>query len=107
MISYDEFSKIELRIGTVISVEQHPDADKLLVVKVDLGSEERQLVAGLKEYYSPEELAGKKVVVVSNLEHAKLRGVESQGMILAAEDKEGNVAVLTTDKKIENGAEVL
>lgn len=107
MISYDEFRKVELKVGTVVSAEKHPNADKLLVLKVDLGEEEpRQLVAGIAKYYSPEELEGKRIIVVANLEPAKLRGFESQGMLLAAEDKEGDVVLLTTDSKIENGSGV-
>jgi len=86
------FAKLNLKVARVEKVEVHPNADKLYVVKLDAG-EERQLVAGLKQYYSPEELAGKHVVFVSNLKTAKLRGVESQGMLLAAE-KDGVVRVL-------------
>ena len=107
MISYNDFKKVELKVGTVKSAEQHPDADKLLVLKVDIGEEERQLVAGLKKYYDPEQLVGKRVIIVANLEPAKLRGLESQGMVLAAEDDEDNVCLLTTDKEIKNGSEVL
>lgn len=106
MISFDEFKKIELRVGTVKSVENHPKADKLYLLKVDLGNEERQLVAGLKQYYKPEELEGKQIIVVVNLEPAKLRGMESQGMLLAAEDDDGNVSILIPDKKIKNGSEI-
>ena len=87
MLSFAEFKKIDMRIAKVLSVEDHPNADRLLVLKVDLGSEgERQLVAGLKGHYSAEELTGKSVVIVANLEPATLRGVESQGMILACQD---------------------
>ena len=108
MISIEDFAKVELRIGTITSVEDHPQADKLFVIKVDVGEdEERQLVAGIKKWYSKEDLLGKQVVVVSNLQPAKLRGIESQGMLLAAENEdESKVVLLTTDKKIENGAKV-
>jgi methionine--tRNA ligase beta chain len=104
MVSFEEFGKIELRVATIKSVELHPKADKLLVLKVDLGNEERQLVAGIKQHYTAEELVGKKIIVVSNLEPAKLRGIESQGMLLAAEDSEGVVSLLTVDREINNGA---
>jgi len=89
------FSDIDLEVGEVISVEQHPDAEKLYVEKVKLaGDEERQVVSGLVEHISAEELLGKKVIIVKNLAPAKLRGVESAGMLLVAEDSEGNVEVL-------------
>ena len=107
MIGHDDFKKVELKVGTIVSAEKHPNADKLLVLKVDIGEEEpRQLVAGISKYYSPEELEGKRIIVVANLEPAKLRSVESQGMLLAAEDKEGNVVLLTTDSEIDNGSEI-
>ncbi len=83
-----DFSVVDLRVAEVKEVKDHPNADKLYVLKIDLGSEERQLVAGLKKYYTPEELLGKHLVVVCNLKHAKLRGVESQGMLLAADNGE-------------------
>ena len=89
----DHFALLNLRVGVVKDVKQHPNADKLYVLQVDLGAEQRQLCAGIKQWYAPEELTGKHVVVVSNLKPAKLRGVESQGMMLAAE-KEGVVRVL-------------
>jgi len=87
------FSRLLLKVGKILSVENHPQADKLYVLKVDLGGEQRQLVAGIKAYYTPEQLLGKKIVIVANLKPAKLRGVESQGMILAAESQ-GTVEVL-------------
>ena len=84
-IPYSDFAKLDLRVGEIKSVEAHPNADKLYVMKVDLGEgEERTIVAGLRKYYSVEELAGKKAIFVANLEPAVLRGVESNGMILAA-----------------------
>ncbi|RKX44762.1 MAG: methionine--tRNA ligase, partial [Thermotogae bacterium] len=93
------------RIGKIISVEDHPNADKLYVVKVDLGDEVRQLVAGLKAYYKKEELLNRYVAVITNLEPKKLRGVESQGMLLAADDGE-TVALLTPEKEVKLGAKV-
>ena len=104
-IKLEEFQRAQLRVGLVKSVEAHPKADKLYVLKVDLGGEERQLVAGLRAYVKPEELLGKRVVVVANLEPANLRGVESQGMLLAAE-LDGKVVPLTTAGDIGPGAKV-
>jgi len=106
MITYDEFKKMELIIGRIVSVENHPDADKLYIMQVDLGSETRQLVAGLRPYYEPEQLAGKSVVVVANLQPAKLRGVESNGMLLAAQDGE-NVVILIPETQVAPGSKVL
>ena len=91
-ITIDDFDKVELRVGKVLSAEKHPKADKLLVFKVKVGSEERQIVSGIAKYYKPEEMVGKQVIVVCNLKPVKLRGVESQGMLLAASDDE-NLAV--------------
>ena len=106
MVTIEEFSKMELRVGTVTSVAPHPNADRLLVLKVDIGEEEeRQLVAGIREHYSPEELVGRQIVVVANLQPAKLRGVESQGMLLAASDGE-QVIVLRPEKRTRAGSQV-
>jgi len=105
MISIDEFRKLELKVATIKKAEPHPNADKLLVLQIDLGSEERQIVAGIRGQYSPEELPGKQIVVVANLETAKLRGMESQGMLLAASDGD-RIVVLTPEKKVTPGAKV-
>ena len=105
MISIDEFRKIELKIGTIKSAEPHPNADKLMVLQIDLGSEQRQICAGIRNQYTPEELVGKQIVVVANLETAKLRGLESQGMLLAASD-EGRVIILTPEKSVQAGSKV-
>ena len=87
-ITIDDFSKIQLKVGKVIKCEKHPNADKLLVSQIDVGEETpRQIVSGIADVYSPEEFVGKKVIVVTNLKSAKLRGVESQGMVLAGGDK--------------------
>jgi len=103
MISFDDFCKVELKVATVKSAEAHPNADKLIVLQVDLGSEQRQICAGIRNHYTPEELVGKQVVVVANLETAKLRGLESQGMLLAASD-DGRVIILTPEKPVLAGA---
>lgn len=105
-ISIDEFRNIELRIATITAAAPHPNADRLLVLTIDLGSEQRQLVAGIRAHYEPEILIGKQVVVVTNLEPAKLRGVESQGMLLAASDSEGRLAIVTPEKPVAAGAQV-
>ncbi len=105
MITIDEFAKVELRVATIKAAEPHPKADRLLVLRIDLGSEERQLVAGIRAHYTPEELVGKQIVVVTNLQPATLRGVESQGMLLAASDDE-HIVVLSPEKPIAPGAQV-
>src|ERR1041384_1712222 len=105
MINIEEFRKLELRVGVVKSAEAHPNADRLLVLKVDLGTEERQIVAGIRAHYQPEELVGKQTVVVAKLEPAVRRGVESQGMLLAANDGE-HVVVLSPEKVVGPGAKV-
>jgi methionyl-tRNA synthetase len=104
-VSLAEFQRLDLRVGVVKDVQPHPKGDKLYVLKVDVGGEERQLVAGLRAFVKPEELQGKRVIVVANLEPATLRGVESQGMLLAAE-LDGKVVPLTTAGDIGAGAKV-
>jgi|SRR2546426_11809003 methionine--tRNA ligase beta chain len=105
MISIDEFRKIELRVATIRSAEPHPNADKLMVLQIDLGSEQRQICAGIRSHYTAEELVGRQIVVVANLETAKLRGLESQGMLLAASD-EGRVIILTPETSVQAGSKV-
>ena len=105
MITIEEFRRLELTVGTVRSAETHPNADRLLVLRVDLGSEERQIVAGIRRSYAPEELVGRQVVIVANLEPATLRGIESQGMLLAASDGE-RIVVLTPQKEVSAGSKV-
>ncbi len=105
MITIDQFRNVELRIATIKSAEPHPNADKLMVLQIDLGTEQRQILAGIRNHYTPEELVGRQIVVVANLEPAKLRGLESQGMLLAASD-EGRVIILTPDKAVQPGAKV-
>jgi methionine--tRNA ligase beta chain len=105
MISIDEFRKVELKVATIKSAEAHPNADKLMVLQIDLGSEQRQICAGIRNHYTAEELVGKQIVVVANLETAKLRGLDSQGMLLAASD-EGRVIILTPEKSVPAGSNV-
>jgi len=104
-ISIDDFRKIEFKVATITAAEAHPNADKLLVLQIDLGGEQRQICAGIRNSYTPEELVGKQIVVVANLETAKLRGMESQGMLLAASD-EGRVIIMTPEKSVQAGAQV-
>ncbi|HZP40687.1 MAG TPA: methionine--tRNA ligase subunit beta [Candidatus Binatia bacterium] len=105
MITIEQFRAMELRVGTVKSAEPHPNADRLVVLRVDLGTEERQLVAGIRAHYEPAALVGRQVVVVANLAPAKLRGVESQGMVLAASDGE-RVVLLAPDSAVAAGSTV-
>jgi len=104
-IKYEDFEKLDLRVATIKKVENHPNADKLYVLTIDLGDEMRSLVAGIKNYYKPEELIDKQIIVVANLEPAKLRGIESNGMLLAAYD-ENNLVILTPEKKIKEGSKI-
>jgi len=105
MINIEEFRRLELKVGTVLSAETHPNADRLLVLRVDLGSEERQIVAGIRRSYAAEELVGRQVVIVANLEPATLRGIESQGMLLAASDGE-RIVILAPQKEVSAGSKV-
>ena len=106
VIEFSEWKKLDIRVGAIIRAEDHPDADKLTLLRVDVG-EERQIVAGLRGYYRSEDLVGKKVVVFVNLRSAKLRGVESRGMVLAAVDAEEDiVSLLTVDRDAPNGARI-
>jgi len=105
-IAIDDFLRVDLRVGTIRKAEPHPNADRLVVLSVDLGEEqERQLVAGIRASYAPESLVGRQVVVVANLKPAKLRGVESRGMILAASDESG-IHVLAPDAPTAPGSRV-
>ena len=103
-ISIDDFAKCQFRVAEVIECEDHPKADKLLVLKLKIGEETRQVVSGIKKWYKAEDLVGKKVIAIVNLEPVKLRGVESQGMVLAAEDDEGNLSLLSTLEDVKSGA---
>ncbi|MEK7263197.1 MAG: methionine--tRNA ligase [Bacteroidota bacterium] len=103
-ITIDDFKKIELRVAKILSCELIPKSKKLLKLKVTIGTEERQILAGIAEHYKPEDLIGKKIVVVANLEPAKLMGNESQGMMLAASDTNGNLCFVTPEKEIAEGS---
>jgi len=103
MISYDDFKKLDLRIAKIIQASRIENSDKLIKLQISLGQEERQIVAGIGKHYQPEELIGKLIVVVSNLEPRKLLGQESNGMLLAASN-EDELALLIPDKDINLGA---
>jgi methionyl-tRNA synthetase len=106
-VDFLEWQKLDLRVGKILSVENHPNADKLYILEVDLGKEKRKLVAGLKLYYKPKELIGKLCIIFCNLEPAVLRGVKSEGMILAAvsEDKK-DVKIIQPAKEIGLGSRI-
>ena len=105
-ISIDDFMKVQLRVGEILKCEEVPKSKKLLCSQVKIGSEVKQIVSGIKQHYSAEEMVGKKVVVVANLKPAKLAGVLSEGMLLCAEDAEGNLSLLTPENDMPNGAEI-
>jgi methionyl-tRNA synthetase len=105
-ITFADFEKIELRIGKIVEATQVLESKKLIKITVDFGYEKRQAVAGLLKYYKPEELVDKKCVFLLNLQKRMLAGIESQCMILAAEDTEGNVSVLQPGKDIAEGSKI-
>ncbi|MFQ5863776.1 MAG: methionine--tRNA ligase [bacterium] len=106
LISISEFKKVDLRVAKVVKAERVENADKLLRLDVNLGEEQRQIVAGIAEYYEPSSLLDKNIIVVVNLQPATIRGLESQGMLLAAEDDSGNLSLVTVDKDIATGAKI-
>ena len=109
-ITYDDFVKIDLRVATIVEAELHPNADRLLKLQIDLGGEKRQICAGIKENYTPEELVGKQIIVVANLAPRKIRGEESNGMLLAASamlgEEERDVILLAPSKQTPPGSSV-
>ena len=105
MISFDDFNKLDIRIGTILEAKKVEEADKLLKLKVDLGDEKRTLVAGIAETYQSEDIIGKQLPILINLEPKTLRGIESQGMILAV-DIDGKATLIHPDKNVPNGSKV-
>mgnify|MGYP001766452363 CR=1 FL=1 len=103
MASIDDFRKLELRVAEIKEVNDHPNADRLIILTLDLGDRQKQVVAGIRNFYSPAELVGKQVVLVDNLDPVFLRGVESQGMILAGSD-ENTLALLSPEKRLKLGS---
>ncbi|OGW81762.1 MAG: methionine--tRNA ligase subunit beta [Omnitrophica bacterium RIFCSPLOWO2_12_FULL_44_17] len=105
MVTFVEFQNLDIRTAKILEVIPHPNADRLYVLKIEVGEEQKQLVAGIRKWYTPEELIGKMIVIINNLEPATIRGVESQGMLLAAGDDE-RVVILTTEREIKSGARI-
>ncbi|MEI7835831.1 MAG: hypothetical protein WCK05_05400 [Planctomycetota bacterium] len=112
VITYDDFAKLDLRIARVLEASQHPNADRLIVLKVDVAGQERQIIAGLRQYYDPAAMVGKDVVIVANLAPRKMRGLESQGMLLAASRYEpgaeapAEVVVVMPERPLPSGSTV-
>lgn len=105
MINFDDFLKLDLRVAKIVEAQAHPNADKLCVLKVDIGGEIRQLVAGIKQYYSPDDLKDKNIVVLTNLEPKTIRGVESHGMLLAAKS-DSDLCLIIPEKDIQRGSKI-
>lgn len=105
-IQYDDFARLDLRVATVIDCKPHANADKLLVLQIDLGGEQRQICAGLRAHYQPEQLIGKQIIVVANLAPRQMRGEVSQGMLLAATDASGRVIFITPSEAAAAGSKV-
>ncbi|MCG6188757.1 methionine--tRNA ligase [Maribellus maritimus] len=105
-IEFDDFGKIDIRVGTVLEAEKVAKTKKLLKLKIDTGFDKRTVVSGIAEYYKPEDLIGKQVSILVNLEPKKLRGIESQGMILCAENADGSLSIVEPDKKVKSGSEI-
>ena len=105
-ISFEEFQKLDFRIGKIVEANQIPGSRNLIKMTVDFGTEKRQAVAGLMQWYKPQDLAGKKCAFILNLQRRKFMGVESQCMILAAEDDKGNVVLLQPEKDIDEGSKI-
>ena len=105
LITIEEFARLDLRVGRVVTAERHPKADRLLKLQVDLGGETRQLVAGIASCYQPEDLAGRLIVVLANLKPARLRGEISQGMLLAAAWGE-RISILAPDQELPPGSQI-
>ncbi len=105
-IDIDSFKKIDLKVGKIIAAENVEKSNKLIKIKVSLGDGEKTILSGIRNQYTAEELLGKKIIIIDNLKPAKLMGLESQGMLLAAQDKGGKLALLTVDKDIEEGSSI-
>jgi len=103
MVTLEEFKKLELKVAKITTVNDHPNADKLYVMTIDVGGSTKQIVAGIKAAYAKEELLGRQIIVADNLEPAVLRGVESQGMLLAAQDEKG-ISIISPDREVALGS---
>lgn len=105
-IAYEDFAKVELRVAKVLEARPHPNADRLMLLQIDVGDEQKQIVAGIREHYTPEQLVGRRIVVVNNLAPAILRGETSQGMLLAASSGEKVVLLAPDDPECLPGSKV-
>lgn len=104
-VNYDDFAKLELRVARIVGAREHPNANKLLLLQIQVGDVEKQIVAGIRGHYTPEQLVGRQIVVVNNLEPAVIRGETSNGMLLAASDEQG-VVLLRPDRDCAPGSKV-
>jgi len=104
MIQFDDFEKMDIRVGNILKAEKVPETDKLLKLTIDLGGEERIVVSGIAEYYQPEKIIGQQVSILVNLQPRKIKGIESQGMILMAEDESGSLAFVSPTEKVGSGS---
>lgn len=105
MVTFTEFKKLEIKVAKIKEVNNHPNADKLYVMTIDVGGKDKTIVAGIKGSYQPEQLVDRQIVVVDNLEPATIRGVESQAMLLAASDDKG-ISILTPDREVKIGSTI-
>ena len=105
-IGYDDFAKVELRVAKILEARPHPNADKLMLLQIDVGEEQKQIVAGIRQHYTPEQLVGKLIVVVNNLQPAMLRGETSNGMLLAASSGEKVILLMPDDPECIAGAKI-
>ncbi len=105
-VSFEDFAKLDLRVGTIISADDLEDSNKLIKLVIDIGIEKRQIIAGLKKFYKVEDLVGRQIVIVANLESKSLAGYESQGMLLAASSEDGGPVVLLPERQVADGAVV-
>ncbi|MDP8299219.1 MAG: methionine--tRNA ligase subunit beta [Candidatus Tantalella remota] len=103
MLSFEDFKQIDLRVAEILEVKDHPDADRLYVLRIAVGDEEKQIVAGVREQYSSEDLVGRKIIIVNNLEPVTIRGEESNGMLLAAKD-DGAPVILMPERDVPSGS---
>jgi len=106
LISIDDFHRVKLVTGEVIAATAHPKADRLLVLQVKVGEQIKQIVSGIRQYYSPDQMVGKTIIVVNNLQPAKLRGIDSNGMLLAVSTPDGGLRVVTADGPVPSGLAV-
>jgi methionyl-tRNA synthetase len=103
-VSFDDFTKLDIRIATVLEAEKVPKTTKLLKLKIDTGIDIRTIVSGIAEYFEPQNLIGKQISIIANLEPRKIKGIESKGMILMAEDKDGKFVLISPAEKVSNGS---